>query len=143
MKRKATWYFKLIALGVSVALVQTSDLKAGNIAPEVTSSEGDVVLSSDGGTALFTATGGSSETPPDDRGCPPWERTGNKKYTWYIESVEGDLPLTSPGSESETDSDTLTVTIDPEKYFQIKVKVSLREEWQDSSDVPVTLYWPE
>lgn len=135
------WSLNFKALILLCSMGSVSLYAEGNTAPEITSDSPETVESSDTGTIVFTATGGTTEAPPDDRGCPPWVKTGSKTYTWTIQVIDGDTPSSDPGSDVQSESDTLALYLDI--GCTVEIVVSLQEEWEDSSETPVTLYWPE
>jgi len=128
---------------IAAALV-IQNLSAGEEPPSLSSDKPEFNDVIDGGTATFTASGGSTEEPPADRGCPPWTKTANRQYTWHVTVVEageeGDIDA-DPVDGTVTTSETLTLTI--EKPGKVEVSVALQEEWEDSSEEPQKLFWPE
>lgn len=92
------------------------------------------------GVALYTAHGGSTDAPPDELGCAPWVRTGNRRYFWQVPCKEGKLQ-TEPAEGVSATQDTLLVV--PNVAGTFSVHAYLQEEWRDSGENPRTIYWPE
>jgi hypothetical protein len=111
-------------------------------APTITKDSDDVIDASESKTVTFTVSGGSTDEPDDDRGCPPWSKTGNKRYIWKVTQQEGSL-TTNPADGATSTSPTLTMQTIPSEGGKIEVSASLQEEWADSSETPIKLFWPE
>ncbi|CAN5469153.1 hypothetical protein BH09VER1_BH09VER1_26290 [soil metagenome] len=138
-------YMHLTKNVLLIALLFTAMPLLAEDPPTLSSDQPEYNDVNDGGTATFTAADGSTDSPPDDRGCPPWTKTGNRKYFWHVSVVEssdeeGDIE-TSPGDGADSTDPTLTVPI--EIPGKVEISVAIQEEWQDSSDDPTKLYWPE
>lgn len=126
-----------------VAIISLGNLWCSE-APSLSFSGENERETSSSAALTFTASGGSTEEPSEDKGCAPWTKTGNKQYLWkveIIEDVDGESPSTSPGNGETSTSPKLTMNFD--KPGKIKITVGLQEEYKDSSSTPIKLYWPE
>lgn len=138
-RRRGLSGFLVIVLGMAWPLVATKAEES----PELEAHQREVSLVGDG-VSLFTAWGGSTDAPPDDMGCPPWVKTGNRRYIWHVEGTEicegGRIP-TDPDDGAVTTEEMLIVS--DSVPGSISISVSLQEEWRDSGENPRTIYWPE
>jgi len=110
--------------------------------PTVETEGSDTVLVNETDFTKFVATGGRTDAPAG-LGTAPWIRTGGRQYIWHLnvtEPVEGGLQNPHPLDGTVTACDTLMVPQD--KAGSYTVSVSLQEEWQDSGNPQLTLFWP-
>ena len=82
--------------------------------------------------------GGSTDNPGVGQGHPPWTKTGNIRCTWGIQGSRG-LASMDDGDISTEPSNTAY----SEMAGTFEEIVSYQEEYQDSSDPPNRVYWPQ
>lgn len=136
---RATLRLSAVAVLAAWALIPAN---AGE-SPELESHQGEISVVG-GGVSIFTVRGGSTDAPPDEMGCPPWAKTGNRRYVWQVEWTEvcDDVKMpTDPGDGAVTVQDMIVVSDSVPGV--ISISVGLQEEWRDSGEEPRTIYWPE
>ncbi|CAN5524111.1 hypothetical protein BH09VER1_BH09VER1_50580 [soil metagenome] len=110
--------------------------------PEVHSDHPDCVEWDE--SVTYTASGGSTDAPPDDFGKPPWHRTGNRQYIWNITPKEPGSDGVMPKVEDDGKITKGTLVFDPQIPGSWSISVTLQEEWEDSNEAePLTVYWPK
>jgi hypothetical protein len=112
-------------------------------APLLKNEGAEVVAVNDSESSKFTASGGYTDPPPATLGTPPWVRTGRRQYLWNLvitEPVAGELEGTHPQDGTVTSTGVLYVPQD--KAGSFSVSVSLQEEWEDSGNPRISLFWP-
>lgn len=98
------------------------------------------LLAGSGDTLTLNADGGSTE-PDNSQGRPPWTKTGNVRYNWTIEPVDGSVDMSV--SDGDITAEPYITVYSDGPGGQNSVQVSYQEEYQDSSNPPNRVYWPE
>ncbi len=132
--------WRLAWLGMALAAAG----RAQQTDPILKLSEPGVSLVSETEPLKATVTGGSTNPPPVFLGTPPWFRTGERQFTWHFvvtEPVEGGMGPMHPLDGLVTTANTLDIPMDQPGSFTLWV--TMQEEWQDSSDPPNYLFWPQ